>query len=148
MEPHGAVLMPHARMGGMKIYYVHPLTVPGSDWRPHLRRAAGLGFNCICISPPFLPHAGGNVFLTDDFELAHPALGGTQSADEAVAKISALCREVGLKLFLDIEIDRVAAGGAMARSAPRWFGAAPIPDRIDPRQPKDIADAASARFDD
>jgi len=140
--------MPHARMNRQKIYYVHPLITPLPDWRPHLQRAADLGFNCICISPPFLPHASGNIFLTDDFELAHPAFGGTQSADDVVAKISSLCREFGLELLLDIEVDRVAAGGAMARSAPRWFGEAAIPDRIDPRQPKDIADAAYARFDD
>jgi starch synthase (maltosyl-transferring) len=140
--------MPHARMDREKIYYVHPLTAPLSDWRPHLRRAADLGFDCICISPPFLPHASGNAFLTDDFELPHPIFGETQSADELVGRISSLCRKFGLKLLLDIEIDRVAAGGAMARSAPRWFGAAPIPDRIDPRQPKDMADAAYARFDD
>ena len=139
--------MPRARMHGAKIYYVH-LGVPLSDWEPHLRRAADLGFNCICVSPPFLPHASGNVFLTDDFEFAHPVLGGTKSADELVAEIASRCGAFGLRLLLDIQIDRVAAGGAMARSAPRWFGEAPIPDRIDPRQPKDTADAAYARFDD
>src|SRR5207249_9981195 len=98
--------------------------------------------------PPLMPHPSRNVFLTDYFELAQPAFGGTQSADAVVDKISSLCREFRVELLLDIEIDRVAAGGAMARSAPRWFGEAPILDRIDPRQPKDTADAAYARFDD
>jgi starch synthase (maltosyl-transferring) len=140
--------MPYARMAREKIYYLHPLITPLPDWRPLLQRAVDLGFNCVCISPPFLPHASGNIFLTDDFELAHPAFGETRSADDLVLEISSLCREFELKLLLDIEIDRVAAGGAMARSAARWFGETPIPDRIDPRQPTDMADAVYARFDD
>src|SRR4051812_30889928 len=147
-EPHGAVAMSFARMDPEKIYYVHPLVAPLPDWRQHLRRAADLGFNRICISPPFLPHPNGNVFLTDDFELAHPLYEDTRSADELVGKIASLCGEFALRLLLDIELDRVAAGGAMARSAPRWFGETPTPDRIDPRQPKDIPGAAYARFDD
>src|SRR6185369_13642681 len=112
----------HARSAPPKIYYLHPLLAgPLPNWRPHLERGAGLGFTHVNVAPPFLPNAGGNVFLTDDFEKPHPLLQTSGSADDAVAQISAACGEFGLALLVDIVIDRVALGGVMARSAPRWF---------------------------
>ncbi|TMI99497.1 MAG: DUF3416 domain-containing protein, partial [Alphaproteobacteria bacterium] len=141
---------PRAALGPPKIYYFHPLLAgPLPSWRPHLDRIAGLGFTHVNIAPPFLPGAGGNVLLTDDFEKAHPLFEEAGSADELVAKISAACREFGLSLLIDIVLDRVARGGVMARSAPRWFREPETaPDAIDPRRGKLAADAADANFAD
>jgi starch synthase (maltosyl-transferring) len=133
-----------------KTYYVHPLLAgPLPNWRQHLQRARLLGFACVCVAPPFIPHASGDVFLTDDFERTNPAIAQDASADEIVARISSLCREFDLKLIVDIVLDRVAAGGAMARSAPKWFHqTSAFHDTIDPRQSRGDVDAAFARFDE
>ena len=133
-----------------KIYYFHPLVAgPLPLWPPHLERIAALGFTQVNIAPPFLPGADGNVLLTDDFEKAHPLFEEAGSADELIAKASRACGEFGLALLIDIVIDRVARGGIMARSAPRWFrepeSATPA---IDPRRGKLEADAAYAHFED
>lgn len=140
----------YARTTPPKIYYLHPLMAGRlPDWRPHLARAAALGFTHIDIAPPFQPHGSGNVFLADDFEKPNPLLGTSGSADGTVADIAAACRAFGLALLIDIVLDRVARGGAMARSAPRWFredvGAA---STLDPRRTRHDADAADANFED
>jgi len=140
----------HARTAPPKIYYLHPLLAgPLPNWRPHLKRAAGLGFTHIDIAPPFQPDGSGNVFLADDFEKPHPLLGASGSADGAVADISAACRELELALLIDIVLDRVARGGAMARSAPRWFREhVTATNTLDPRRARHEVDAADANFED
>jgi len=140
----------HARTAPPKIYYLHPLLAgPLPHWRPHLERAAGLGFTHIDIAPPFQPDGSGNVFLADDFEKPHPLLGASSPADGAVADISAACRELGLALLIDIVLDRVARGGAMARSAPRWFREnVTATNTLDPRRARHEVDAADANFED
>jgi starch synthase (maltosyl-transferring) len=54
-----------------------------------------------------------------------------------------------LALLVDIVLDRVARGGVMARSAPRWFREEfAALGRIDPRCAREETEAAYARFDD
>ena len=89
------------------------------------------------------------MLLTDDFEKAHQLFEEAGSADELIAKVSAACGEFGLALLIDIVIDRVARGGIMARSAPRWFREPESATHaVDPRRGKLEADAAYAHFED
>jgi starch synthase (maltosyl-transferring) len=110
---------------------------------------AGLGFTHIDIAPPFQPDGSGNVFLADDFEKPHPLLGASGSADGAVADISAACRELELALLIDIVLDRVARGGAMARLRTALVSRTCHRDNtLDPRRARHEVDAADANFED
>ena len=98
------------------------------------QRAREMGFSHVCSAPIFAPAASGDIFLIDDYERTNPTLQLTEAADAAVLDIASLAREAGLHLLLDLVLDRVAADGAMARSAPHWFYRSAGSDVIDPRE--------------
>ena len=95
-----------------------------------------------------MPAANGDTFLIDDFERTNPVLQLAETVDEAVLEIASLAREAGLHLVVDLVVDRVAADGAMARSAPHWFYRGVGSDVIDPREAQLCAEAVPARFED
>jgi starch synthase (maltosyl-transferring) len=135
--------------GAVNIYYLHPLLAGTfGAWQSHLERAGGLGFSHICAGPIFAPSSAGDIFLTDDFEKTNPALQDGQDADATAQHVAELCRAAGLHPLLDIVLDRVAAEGAMARSAAHWFYRNAGADVVDPRQVQLDPDALPARFDD
>src|SRR5262249_50905863 len=135
----------------LKIYYVHPLLAgPLSAWEPHIERCRSMGFSHLATAPLFAPGGNGDVFLTGDPEAAHPILGVDASVDRAVATLAETCGRHGLKLILDIVVDRVASDGALANTPRPWFrstrlAADPTPD---PRAAPAPANAVYARFDD
>jgi starch synthase (maltosyl-transferring) len=133
----------------LRIYYAHPRLIGGlSGWRDHCRRVQAMGFSHACMGAVFAPAPNDDIFLTDDFERANPALQSAGDADETVQEIAATAREAGLSLLLDIVVDRVAADGAMARSASHWFYRTGPADVVDPRQTQLGLEALPARFDD
>ena len=93
-----------------------------------------MGFSHLGLGPIFAPASNGDIFLTDDFERAAPALQPSGDADATVKELAGMGREAGLSLLLDIVLDRVAAEGTMARSAPHWFYRTATTDVVDPRQ--------------
>jgi starch synthase (maltosyl-transferring) len=131
-----------------KIYYLHPLALgPLEQWSQPVGRCREMGFNCVAIAPVFAPGRAGNVFLTGDFERAHPVFRSDLGADEVVAEIANKCRQNGLELIVDVVIGRVDAGGALASSHSALFAAPPsgVDRVVDPRSEE--YEAASARFD-
>jgi len=133
----------------LRIYYVHPrLSGALATWGDHLGRARNLGFTHACSGPIFAPASNGDIFLTDDFEKANSALQSSGDADATVHELTRNSTEAGLSLLLDMALDRVAADGAMARSAPHWFYRTGASDIVDPRQNQLGLDALPARFDD
>ena len=131
----------------LSMYYVHPLLAgPLADWKGHLTRARQMGFSHVCVGPVFAPAPSGDIFLTDDFERTNPAIAEGQDADTTVRHLAQLCRETGLQLVLDLVLDRVAAEGAMARSAPNWFYRDGSLDVVDPREKQLGPEALPARF--
>src|SRR5689334_13287666 len=128
---------------------MHPRLIgPLSGWKEPLSRAQTMGFAEVCVGPIFAPAPNGDIFLTDDFERADPALQPSGDADATVQELASAAREAGVSLFLDIVLDRVAADSAMARSAPHWFYRTGVADVVDPRQAQLELDALPARFDD
>ncbi len=104
-----------------RIYYMHPLLAGRLDtWPEQLGRVARLGFNAVMLAPVFAPAPGGSLFLTADLTRLHPALGYEGAALDGLAHIAHMLRSAGLTPLLDIALDRVAAGGALARSVP-WL---------------------------
>jgi starch synthase (maltosyl-transferring) len=133
----------------LRIYYLHPRMIgalPG--WKDDLTRVQTMGFSDVCLGPIFAAGASGDIFLTDDFERASPHLQPSGDADATVQQLAAIARDAGLSLLLDIVLDRVAADGTMARSAPHWFYRTGASDIVDPRQEQLELDALPARFDD
>jgi starch synthase (maltosyl-transferring) len=80
-----------------------------------------MGFDTVCIAPPFMPGAGGDIFVTSDHETLHPALDWPGPADEGIARMTRLAGEEGLRVWLDLSIDRVAADAALCRREAQWF---------------------------
>ena len=108
-----------------------------------------MGFSHVCLGPIFAPAANGDIFLTDDFERADPALQPNERRRrDSPATGGDLPRDADSSLLLDLVLDRVAADGAMARSAPHWFYRTGATDVVDPRQTQLGLDAVPARFDD
>jgi starch synthase (maltosyl-transferring) len=138
-----------AEQQALRVSYVHPRLIGAlSGWRDHFARAQRMGFSHVCTGPLFAPAPGGDIFLTDDFERPDPALESSADADAAAQELAAIGREASLSLLLDIVLDRVAAEGAMARSAPRWFYRTGSTDVVDPREVQLGLDAVPARFED
>ena len=115
-----------------KIYHLHPLVAgPLTEWPGHFAHCRDLGFDAVCLAPPFAPGDGGDIFATSEHEALHPALGSRDSADDALARAAESAAGHGLALLLDVAIDRVAANAAL-RCLGDWFGDADSPD---PRRP-------------
>ncbi|HXO86056.1 MAG TPA: hypothetical protein VN803_11090, partial [Gemmatimonadales bacterium] len=107
-----------------------------------------MGFSHACLGPIFAPASNSDIFLTDDFERADPALEPNGDADTTVRELATIGSEAGPSLLLDVVLDRVAADGAMARSAPHWFYRSGAGDVVDPRQVQLGLEAVPARFED
>ena len=135
----------------MRIYYVHPVMVGAvSRWPAVLAACREMEFDCIGTAPLFAPGAFGDIFLTGDHDAVHPALQKAQPADEVLGELCEMCAGFGLKLIIDIVLDRVAVDGQLASTRPGWFHTAPPGQaiRIDPRMRRLELGAACARFDD
>jgi starch synthase (maltosyl-transferring) len=105
-----------------KIYHLHPLVAGKlAEWPEHFARCQAMGFNVVCIAPPFAPGAGGDIFASADHEALHPALDWPGSADEGLARIARLAAEYKLRIWLDLPVDRLAGDAALVRREPGWF---------------------------
>ena len=115
-----------------RIYMSHPLLAgPLAEWGRWLDRAAELGFTHALTAPFF---AGPSLFLADDFEHAHPALGWPGTAGDAIGQFAEAARARGLIPLLDVYPSQLAAAGALAQSEPRLFRASAAGHSLDPRR--------------
>ncbi|MBV8412309.1 MAG: alpha-1,4-glucan--maltose-1-phosphate maltosyltransferase [Alphaproteobacteria bacterium] len=138
-----------AGQSAARLYYL-PLSYPplsqagqAPDWSAVLGRARGLGFNAVALPPIFATER--DPFLVTDLEAANAALGLAASADEATAKLAALCRAHGVRLVLDIVLDRLSATGESARNSHGLYHPGENAEVVDPREPGDMAHSAIVR---
>jgi starch synthase (maltosyl-transferring) len=130
-----------------KIYHLHPLVAGElSGWSAHFARCRAMGFDTVCVAPPFQPGTSGDIFVTADHEVLHPALGWHGTADSGIAQVVRQAGEHGLRIWLDLAIDQVATDAAIRRREQDWFapggcGGPPSPLRTPYR-----LDAAYARL--
>jgi starch synthase (maltosyl-transferring) len=117
-----------------------------ANWPQHLERARKLGFSHVCVAPIFAPASDGDAFLIGDHERPDPALGIHGSADDAAGQLAAQCRRAGLKLMLDLVLDRVAADGATAMHLASAYVRGDR-DVLDPRTDLGSGQAARLRVD-
>jgi starch synthase (maltosyl-transferring) len=126
------------------ICYVDDLQGNG-DWQRRLARAADLGFDHICLNP-FLARRN-DPLLISDLAKPNPGLGSGGSIEEAVREMAVLCERRGLRLCLDVVLDRLAADGISAHQAGDLFERRYQSDVADPRLDRSIAHAVTVRSD-
>ncbi len=128
-----------------RIYYLHPQTTGRlPEWSRWVAQAAALGFDHVCAGPVFAPGRG-DPFLISDLEAADPGLGVAGSPEDALREIAALCRAQGLRLFLDVVLDRLAADGPSVREADGLYERRDDRGVVDPRQERAVLNAAIVR---
>jgi starch synthase (maltosyl-transferring) len=103
------------------------------------------GFNHICVGPVFDLGTGGDPLLVFDH---HRSIATMESAGAPPSLIKALrqaCDKVGLALFVDIVLDRVALGGASAKGLAGIYEGQPGLNPLDPRIGRRAATSALLR---
>ncbi|HVB66922.1 MAG TPA: maltotransferase domain-containing protein [Acetobacteraceae bacterium] len=130
-----------------KIYHVHPLVAgPAGAWSGLFARVRAMGFDHVCLAPPFAPAPDGDIFVTADHEALHPALGWRGSADSGLAHLAGQAGRNGLRLMLDVVLHQVSAEAALRQHSPGWFSAGFCDGPPDPRRAPARPDAVTARF--
>jgi len=105
-----------------------------------------MGFDTICIAPPFAPGASGDIFITADHEVLHPALGWSGAADDGIAHIVSQAAEHGLRIWLDLSIDQVAVDAGIRRREEAWFTSGDCGAPLSPLRGVRRLDVAYARL--
>jgi starch synthase (maltosyl-transferring) len=105
-------------MAAPRIYYVHPLLLRGTEaWRALFEHVKGLGFDTVLTAPLWQRAPGASVFVTDDPDHLDPHLGVGEKLEDGLRTLSALAETCGLKLMLDLVIDRTAKDGGPIQGA-------------------------------
>src|ERR1044072_6383525 len=117
-----------------------------ADWRPRLARAADLGVDHVCLNT-FLTRRN-DPSLISDLAKPNPGLGVGGSIEEAVHEMAALCEQHGLRLCLDVVLDRLAFDGASAHEAGDLFERRYQGDVVHHRLDSTIAYAVTVRPED
>jgi len=131
-----------------KIYHVHPLVAgPIPQWSALFARIRAMGFDHVCLAPPFAPAPDGDMFITADHEALHPALAWEGDADSGIATLAEHAEQQGMRLMLDLVIHQVATDAVVRQRAPDWFSVGFCGGPPDPRRAPARPDAAAARFD-
>ncbi len=131
-----------------KIYHLHPLVAGRlSEWSGHFARCRAMGFDTVCVAPPFAPGGGGDIFITADHETLHPALGWQGSADDGIARTAKAAAEQGLRIWLDLAIDRVAIDAVIRQREEQWFSTGGCGALPNPRRTPYRLDVAYARLE-
>src|SRR5262245_3892156 len=121
------------------IFHANTGNVP-AEWHQRLSHAAGLGVDYVCLNP-FLTQPG-SPLLVRDLGQPSPDLGVAGTTEEAIRAMAKKCKQEGLRLCLDIVLDRLAADGPSARSAGHLFQHHHQSDVVDPRLDRAQTEAA------
>ena len=109
----------------MIIYNLFP-TLAGqvADWRPHLARAAAMGFNWIFVNPIQQPGSSGSLYSIADYFAINSVLLDPKSRKDGEAQVRGVIRvaeKMGLKLMIDLVISHCAVDSELLRLHPEWF---------------------------
>ena len=95
-----------------RLYYVHPLMLAEtSAWDALLQHASSLGFDTVLTAPLFARAPGGSVFVTSDATRVDPAYGLGDALETGMTKLCDLAAGHGLRVMVDLVIDRQAEDG-------------------------------------
>ena len=109
----------------MKIYNLFPLLAgPVSDWQPHLKRAAEMGFDWIFVNPIQKLGRSGSLYSVADYLQVNPALlkpRARKSPEDQVRAMTAEAKGLGLRLMIDLVINHCAVDSPLVKAHPDWF---------------------------
>jgi len=109
----------------MIIYNLFPLLAGNvGAWRPHLERAAGMGFDWVFINPIQFPGFSGSLYSIKDYFRFNPLIVDGASPKESVAEFKrmvAAAESLGLKLMVDLVVSHCAFDSALLTEHPTWF---------------------------
>jgi len=109
----------------MIIYNLFPLLAgPFLRWRPHLERAAAMGFSWIFVNPIQRPGKSRSLYAVDSYQAFDPRLldPGSPLAPEAQLETAmAAARELGLHMMTDLVADHCAIDSDLVERHPDWF---------------------------
>jgi len=109
----------------MLIYNLFP-SLAGNvrDWKPHLNRAAEMGFDWIFINPIQYPGYSGSLYSIKDYFRLNPLFVDGASTTESVAGFKRLAEEaraLGLKFMVDLVVSHCAFDSDLITEHPGWF---------------------------
>ena len=92
-----------------RIYYVHPLLLKGYEaWGEVFAHAKALGFDTVLTAPLFERGSKTSIFVSRRFDRLDADLGLGEEVDDGLSRLSKMAAEQGLRLMLDLVIDRIA----------------------------------------
>ncbi|NCA68759.1 MAG: alpha-amylase [Sphingobacteriia bacterium] len=109
----------------MRIYNLFPRLAGRFDqWQPHLERAAAMGFDWIFVNPIQLTGRSGSLYSIADYQAIDPRFldpGSSRSPVEQVRAMTAVARELGLRLMVDLVINHCAIDSPLIEHHPEWL---------------------------
>lgn len=109
----------------MRIYNLFPLLAgPFSQWTPHLRRAAELGFDWIFVNPIQTPGRSGSLYSIKDYFAINPTLldpASSKKPEEQVRAMVKVAENLGLNMMVDLVINHCAYDSPLLQAHPDWF---------------------------
>jgi len=108
----------------MRIYNLFPLLAgPFNDWRPHLVRAAEMGFDWVFVNPIQKPGRSGSLYSIRDYFQINPAFcaRGSKSPEDQVRFVVGQAERLGLGMMIDLVINHCAYDSALLEQHPDWF---------------------------
>ena len=109
----------------MIIYNLFPLLAGRvQDWKPHLVRAADMGFDWVFINPIQYPGYSGSLYSIKDYFRLNPLFVEAEKPAKAAAefkRVTAEANELGLKLMVDLVVSHCAFDSDLVKQHPEWF---------------------------
>lgn len=109
----------------MIIYNLFPLLAGNvRDWKPHLIRAADLGFDWIFVNPIHYPGYSGSLYSIKDYFRLNPLFTDAASPETGIADFQSMVAEaesLGLRIMVDLVISHCAFDSDLIKQHPRWF---------------------------
>jgi starch synthase (maltosyl-transferring) len=109
---------------GARIYNLFPLLAGTVDeWKTHLDRIAGMGFNWIYLNPFHMPGFSGSLYAVKDFLSLNPLMrgGATGTADEVLQGFFAAAKSRGIQVMMDLVVNHTGKDSVLAQQHPDWF---------------------------
>jgi starch synthase (maltosyl-transferring) len=109
----------------MRIYNLFPpLAGPFDDWKPHLERAAAMGFDWIFVNPVQKPGRSGSLYSIKDYFALNPAYTARKSprsGEDQLREVIEFAASLGLSMMIDLVINHCAYDSALPKEHPEWF---------------------------
>ena len=108
---------------GPRIYNLFPLLAgPLPGWRPHLERAAAMGFTWVFVNAFHQAGFSGSLYSVKDYYAVDARFAEDSTpASEQLAEMLRQASELGLSVMMDLVINHTAFDSPLLRQHPAWF---------------------------